>query len=76
MLHHSDMTNADLSGASLIGADLRLARLAGAQLRNANLDGADLRQTDLSDLQTKVAITTTRTLLPDSVKSGAATGSD
>ena len=36
------LTNADLSGASLIGADLRDANLFGADLRDANLISANL----------------------------------
>src|SRR5215218_6301926 len=37
----ADLSNADLSGASLLGADLRDANLLGADLRDANLIGAD-----------------------------------
>src|SRR5215216_4968415 len=37
----ADLSNADLSGASLLGADLRDANLLGADLENANLSGAD-----------------------------------
>src|SRR5215218_10221950 len=37
----TDLSNADLSGASLLGADLRDANLLGADLRDANLIGAD-----------------------------------
>jgi uncharacterized protein YjbI with pentapeptide repeats len=43
------LTNADLSGASLIGADLRDANLFGADLSEANLISADLSRADLSD---------------------------
>src|SRR5829696_4836428 len=37
----ADLSNADLSGASLLGADLSDANLNGADLENANLSGAD-----------------------------------
>src|SRR5215218_538290 len=43
----ADLSNADLSGASLLGADLREANLLGADLRDANLLGADLRDANL-----------------------------
>jgi len=45
----ADLSNADLSGASLLGADLRDANLLGADLRDANLIGADLSRADLSE---------------------------
>src|SRR5215217_5487217 len=44
----ADLSNADLSGASLLGADLRDANLLGADLRDANLNGADLENANLS----------------------------
>jgi uncharacterized protein YjbI with pentapeptide repeats len=43
------LTNADLSGASLVGADLRDANLFGADLSEANLISADLSGADLSE---------------------------
>jgi cell division protein FtsB len=43
------LTNADLSGASLIGADLSDANLFGADLSEANLISADLSRADLSE---------------------------
>jgi uncharacterized protein YjbI with pentapeptide repeats len=45
----ADLSNADLSGASLLGADLRDANLLGADLRDANVIGADLSRADLSE---------------------------
>ena len=45
----ADLSNADLSGASLLGADLRDANLLGADLRDVNLIGADLSRADLSE---------------------------
>jgi uncharacterized protein YjbI with pentapeptide repeats len=45
----ADLSNADLSGASLLGADLSDANLLGADLRDANLIGADLSRADLSE---------------------------
>jgi uncharacterized protein YjbI with pentapeptide repeats/cell division protein FtsB len=43
------LTNADLSGASLIGADLSDANLFSADLSDANLISADLSRANLSD---------------------------
>ncbi|MGB3573060.1 MAG: pentapeptide repeat-containing protein [Phormidesmis sp.] len=44
-----DLSEADLTGAHLIGADLREANLTGAILTNANLEGADLTGATLID---------------------------
>src|SRR5215207_6713312 len=43
------LTNADLSGASLIGADLRDANLFGADLSDANLISANLSDANLEN---------------------------
>src|SRR5215218_3622268 len=45
----ADLSNADLSGASLLGADLSDGNLFSADLSEANLIGADLSRADLSD---------------------------
>ena len=45
----ADLSNADLSGASLLGADLSDGNLFSADLSDANLIGADLSRADLSD---------------------------
>jgi uncharacterized protein YjbI with pentapeptide repeats len=45
----ADLSNADLSGASLLGADLSDGNLFSADLSDGNLIGADLSRADLSD---------------------------
>jgi uncharacterized protein YjbI with pentapeptide repeats len=45
----ADLSNADLSGANLIGADLSDANLFSAGLSEANLIGADLSRANLSE---------------------------
>jgi uncharacterized protein YjbI with pentapeptide repeats len=44
----ADLSNADLSGASLLGADLSDGNLFSADLSDGNLIGADLSRADLS----------------------------
>jgi len=46
-LTNADLSEATLSGAKLAQANLREADLSGANLREADLSGADLRQADL-----------------------------
>ena len=45
----ADLSNADLSGANLLGADLSDGNLFSADLSDGNLIGADLSRADLSD---------------------------
>ena len=48
-LHRANLSDAVLIGANLSGTDLRGTELGGADLSGANLSGADLSYTDLSN---------------------------
>ncbi len=66
MCQSCDLSNANLTGAHLIGVDLRDADLTGATLSYANLEGADLTGATLVDTDLSGAFLT-NALLDDTL---------